>query len=520
MTYGYQTKRYLIPAVKSGDVIDGAEERRAANIIDNQLYGAIRVHCYGHGIIDDGTYTGTFATNNSTVSIRENKPHPTLEGFINQVYFFSNGLVEVTGLLDNTTYYLYVEPISPVDETENYSTYQYGNFTVSAYSTEREQDTRLLIAIVTTTGSAISIDSVPPDKIRTPRLIDHIAINVDPHTSVLYQTELITNQVTLSGIGIFGSMTASGLTADTVACKNLTVYNNIINHGLLVQSGLMVINGIGDFSSGLVAQTIDVTGAINVHGGLNVEDSAIIMGSLDLDSGVLVNDRNIESDYDAFTAHIANYNNPHQTHASGIGALMSSGDTLHGPLIVSSGVTIAGIDLSTMSPLFNGSELTNIWHSHQYSSGLRTTTEYPTYSNTVVSGVYSSYIVTEYSNNDILYKLTGDASDSRASVVCRNIIPTNFLQWVSPFLFVRHVEETADITDGSLTAYIKDTENNDIVLENATRYTSGLAVSSFSISGIDSGTWNIGDAYTVILELKTDSGLTTSVSDYTLKYIG
>ena len=520
MTYGYQTKRYLIPAVKSGDVIDGAEERRAANIIDNQLYGAIRVHCYGHGIIDDGIYEGTFSTNNSTVTIRENKPHPTLEGFVNQIYFYSVSAIEVTGLLDNTTYYLYVEPISAVDETETLSTYQYGNFNVIAYSTEREQDSRLLIAVVTTTGAAISIDSVPSEKIRIPRLIDHIAINVDPHTSILYQTELIAGQATLSGIGAFGSITASGVTADLINVKTLIVTNEIVNHGLLVQSGLQVVNGIGEFSSGLIASTLDVSGNMNITGGLNVDGESVIMGSLDLSSGVFVNGRNIDADYNAFTGHLTNYSNPHHDHASGIGALMKAGDTLYGPLTVSSGVTIDGIDLSTMHPLFNGSELTDVWHSHQYASGLRTLTEYPSFSNSVTSGLYASSVEIIYDGTNILYGLTGDAADSRASIVVRNIIPTGFVQWASPFLYVKHVEETADITDGSITAHLFDTGNSEIILTDAQKYSSGLIASSFAISGIDSGTWTIGDAYTLIFDLKTDSGLTTSLGEYSVKYIG
>jgi len=523
MPYSYQTKRYMIPAVQYGDIVDGQEERRAANIIDNQLYGAIRTHCYGHGIVDDGTYTGVFATNNSTVYIRENKPHPSLEGFINQAFFYSDEEQTVTGLLDNTTYYLYVEAINPTEETTTWSTLQHGNFNIVAYTSEQSQETRLLIATATTTAVDITIDSVPANKIRTPRLIDHETINVDPHTSILYQTTLIANQAYVSGITVFDNLYISGLTIDgSIDVDSLIVRSSIINNGTFVQSGLAIFNGNANVTSGIFTQTANVEVDLIVHGGMDIAGTSLYMGNMEIESGVLVNNRNIESDYATFSAHIINYNNPHRVHASGIGALMQMGDTLKGPLTVDSGVTIDGVDISTLHPLFNGSELTDSWHSHTYTSGARSDLYSPEYANCVNSGLGGTATLSNIydGSTNTFYKLFGDFTDNRVAVVCRNMVPRNFLEWSYPFLSVSHYEEDVDGTGGNLMVTLKDSANAEVTLEEKTRFSSGLRTDNFYISGTGAGTWTNEDAFTLLFTMKTDSGISSYLGDYKLLYKG
>ncbi len=202
MGYGYKSPVYNIPAVTFGALIDDAEEQRAAQTIDTQIQGAITAHSGGSGVIEEGIATGTYASNNSSVTLVESKPLAALKAFINRIYTVTASPLSWTGLTDNATHYLYVRLV----ETSSASSRQFGNMVTSSNTTGVTPGDGLLVFTATTTAVDITIDTNPTGKITLFTVASHIADNTDPHGSTLYQTTLVS-----SGIEVRGTVTAEDL---------------------------------------------------------------------------------------------------------------------------------------------------------------------------------------------------------------------------------------------------------------------------------------------------------------------
>ena len=98
--YGGRTPIYRIPFMLFGDIIDPSDEERTFRTIDNQIFGAIRAHSGGNGVIRIGDTQliadagdGTF-----TVTLDESTTEPAFEGFVNQIYVASNNAIQWKGL--------------------------------------------------------------------------------------------------------------------------------------------------------------------------------------------------------------------------------------------------------------------------------------------------------------------------------------------------------------------------------------------------------------------------------------
>ena len=521
--YSNTTAKYLIPSPKFGEALDGLEEKRAANIIDNQLYGCIKAHDGGHGIISDGTYVGTFVDGASTVTIYENKPDATVEGFINQLYFHSDEQIEVTGLINDTVYYLYAEAVSDLDETEDLSTYAYGHFAVTNYTTEQEQTTKLLLAIVTTTGSAISIETEPTGKLRIPLLSQHIANNLNPHTDHLYQYYLTTDTVWASGIVAFDNIYCENIVVRNIADVDyLDVRSGIVNYGYYEQYGVANFYGTANFASGLFASDLTVSDTLTVTGTSQFDGTVNFGDSVTLDSGVTINGRDIGVDYTNYNDHVTNITgNPHNVHASGIGALMKDGDTLIGNLECNSGIAIDTVDVSLLKPLVDGSTVSDSYHTHALESTARAFTESPRYRNTIASGLGDTATLTNiFENDDNVYNLTGDTDENRVSLLYRQTVPNAFIEWQEPFLSVNHKEDGGDIDESSIEVIIKDTGGTEVGIVTKEAYSNSWTQTDFNLtaSGISSGIWTIGEAFSLDIQMKTSSGISTQIGTFMLNY--
>jgi len=118
VNYANITERFQLPTPGLGDILNPDDESRFAKIIDNQLFGAIRVHSGGDGILRNGELA---LLNNSdgthAVIMFENKAagKPVLEAFINQIYVFTESSLQWSGLADDTTYFLFIQLIETDD---------------------------------------------------------------------------------------------------------------------------------------------------------------------------------------------------------------------------------------------------------------------------------------------------------------------------------------------------------------------------------------------------------------------
>lgn len=330
MGYGFRTKNYQIPVPQLGDTLEEAEERRAAEIVDTQLTGLAKTFSGGHGVISEGTYSGTVdGSGVATVTMSG-----TFEGFIEQIYVTATTLRWEN--ISVGTFYLYVQLV----ETGTQSSVQFGNV-ATLVSPSLLTGPVLLLARVTNDGTTVTIDTNPSGKIVIKTVKGHSETFENPHGDVLYQTTLVTSGLHISG---------------TATVTNLEVSGNLVITGALLASGIYAFDAI----------------STNILSGVSADiDKLTVKNLLQIDKDLTIT-----------------------------GALVVSGQTtFYNHVILDSGVTIDGIDPSTLIPLIDGSNADSLHtHSIEFSPG------------TVTSGVN---FVTSGRTSTSVYFITGDIQEQR-----------------------------------------------------------------------------------------------------------
>ena len=155
MSYSYRTSVFQIPAFGQGDIESASENKGAADIIDRHLDIALRSvngatnTPDANGILTEGTYTGNFVSGASTVTLS------SLDALINSVYIKNSTNVSWTGLLNNTTYYLFATLVEAALESSRRT----GIWTPTIDTTITPPANSILLAKAVTTGSAITVTS-------------------------------------------------------------------------------------------------------------------------------------------------------------------------------------------------------------------------------------------------------------------------------------------------------------------------------------------------------------------------
>ncbi len=499
MTYGGNTPKYYIPYPVLGDVIDPGEESKQAKIIDNQIYGAIRAHSRGHGVIREGTYSSVASGAGFNVYLSEVKTQnmPSLEAFINQVYIYTCSPV-IWGDLTAGTYYLFGRLV----ETTDLSSLQDGD--VSAYSSASATvpEDGLLLASVVISGSSVTIDSSPTDKVRIPSVIDHINDSTDPHGTPLRQTELIT-----SGMSVLGDM---------LVVNDLQVNNDIRVTGSIIADDAtfddLTVTGT------LTAQTATI-GTLTVTSGATFNAQSTLNKPLIVSSGVSIDGRDVSADGLVLDAHIANVANPHAVTAAQVSALPLSGGYMTGPITMASGISIDGVDPSVLQPLYDGSNADAL-HTHTTTSGASYTAytgASPEFGDAVVSGnssgTFSSTVNEGY--NAYLWESSGDTPLNR-KVVLRTIVPYDHQSWSTFSIWnkVSSVSAHIDVT-------MKDTAGADVTLVSGTDIkNTSWTETVMTVSGVDSYTWTNGSFYTVMFDIVGAAGVNAYLGDFKSTYTG
>ena len=103
MAYSNESKFFKIPIPEYGDSFSVSEEARKANIIDTQLFGSILAHSGGHGILVEGTWSSSFAADNSSVSLASPNAStlPSIVAFFSQIFTRTVNTLTWTGLLNS-----------------------------------------------------------------------------------------------------------------------------------------------------------------------------------------------------------------------------------------------------------------------------------------------------------------------------------------------------------------------------------------------------------------------------------
>lgn len=476
MPYGFQTPKYFLPAPIIGNTLDDTDEARLAFTIENNLYGGIIAHSGGHGIINQGTVTTSFQSGLGVITLFENKPTPAIEGFLNQIYFGTNNTFSWT-VPASSTNYLFVQQI----EEPPYSTRVNGSFLVTSNNTGIIPDNGLLVFIATTNTSGVILNTDPTGRIDLLTVAQHMAINHDPHTPLLLQTNIIT-----SGIDIRGDLQTNNL---------------FVTHDLTV-SGTTVLTGA--FVSGLVVQnTLDSYGQATFHGSVTflgpLTFGEASFGHVNVNSGLIV------SGTSTFVG----------------SADFQSGGFLRGNLAVSSGITVDGIDISTLRFLIDGSNAdpnlpTKQGHFHLLSGVQPRFMGFsPEYSGAVISGIGTGNLTSSTSSLNNLYTwIPGALGNQPVSIILRAGVPSEFHSFqTSGLRIVNQIDSL--VSGGSISLSMLDTNNNPVALSPSTLKNTSLTTTP--VTGFN-GVFNRGQFFTLIIGINSHSGITASVGESTFIY--
>jgi hypothetical protein len=497
--YGYETPKYNIPAQTVGNIIEGQEEQRAANILDTQLYGLMRSNNSGHGVIATGSHVETFAAGNiSFVTFNENKStgKMAVEALINQVYVGNYNSFTFTGIPDVGTFYLYVRL---VEDNVGQSSVERGEFSTYVSSSATPPANGILIATATTNGSSIVVDDNPTGRINIPTLADHVADNTDPHGNLLIQTNLtVTNDLIVSGTASFNT-----IRADILSGGNAQFTGTLSGVGIVAMNSLVI-------SGGAIWR-----GIVNILGDVNFPNPISFAQNLVMASGVSVDGRDLSVDGATLDAHILNMANPHQTTIAQLSGLNKYGDTLEGNLEVQSGKTIDGIDPTALKPLINGSDATLLHtHSNIYPlSGLRTLTLGVEYAGAVISGVDIGLITRPNASPFMnVYEIVGLQSGVAGIIVLRQPIPSDVLSVPPDFMTLYGAAEAGN----QIEVLAFDTDNVQLELSNNVFTSPSLVQQTVSFSGVPA--FAKDKLATIQMRAACESGTKCYLGDYGLRF--
>lgn len=536
--YGGSTPSYRIPYITVGDVPSQAAEQAAALTIENQLKGLIAAHSDGHGVMKVGTFSSSFATNNSTVTINP-ADGIALEAFIDKIYVRALSSIQWTGLPDNSILYLYAQIV----ETNTESSRVRGDVVLGFNDTGVIPEDAVLVAKATTTAASITVDEDPPERTNLQTVAAHAADNVNPHGTLLVQDEISASGINVLGnlnantLGIHGDILVSGTTTfnDGLEAFGEAAFNGMVTVsgvtyllGDTIISGTASVFGMASFQNVIATSGIESFGDLGVHGNINMQ------------SGSLVDGRDISADGVRLDNHIADVTtNPHNITIEQLsGISMFGGISLKGNLPVESGVAVDGVDLSETSflmdgsnadPTYVGTTLEQPGHTHNMSGiALNVISLGPEYYGTVTSGPGYGFL-------DVLRKPDGGGNDVNAyrwradpfgvtSGIRNGIalytqigVPSD-MDWLSGIELDIYTpgNDPQSFIDVSLIAPDGSTYNlqqNEGLQESA-----ALNTKEIQIISPEGNPLTAGDMFTVLTEIYTTSGLDVYVGGLKLHY--
>jgi hypothetical protein len=464
--YGNETPKYTLRTPALGDYISPNEEQRTAQVIENQLYGAIRVHSGGHGIMRSGNWQVITGDDYSAI-LTEVKANgkPTIEGFINQIYFFTEEALTWEGLINDNTYFLYVQLV----ENSTYSTRLNKKVVTGANTTGLIPNDALLVSVLYLNEPSNSIvEKNPLGRLNIYSLGYHIADHQDPHGPFLNQSFL-----TCSGIDILGYLNYASLQVDQeIVSGNSTLSGELRVLGNLYASGTLNVLGRITYNS-LVVQNLTVPsqltiGTAQVASGLDVYGTTLFRKNVTLNSGVRI---------DGFDPSV------------GISLIDGSNvDHLHTHVIGSMGINLKGVFLS------------------------------PEYSNTVTSGEALTTISGIFQSariyNDNYYGWYGRTDGTAAILTTKLRLPQDFqrLDRLTVRTGIGLVE-----SGNNVSVYLYDKDLNLVPPVSSIQFaTSGLVDSTVFFSG---GSLVGGQPVTLVSRMCGASGVATLLGDITLWYV-
>lgn len=188
MAYNKKTSYFGIPYVSKGESVNGDEEEKATNIIENQLLAGMKgVKC---SVFEEG-YFKIIDNNDGTflVSLSKHSTIFALCGIVGGAYVESEEPIIWDGLEGGCKYFLYIQYTDTLFTDEH-------SFRL-CFSTTPKSDNNglfLLMASVDLTGTNRIVNSNPDGKIYSNDIATHVVESENPHGEILNQNVLIVNE--------------------------------------------------------------------------------------------------------------------------------------------------------------------------------------------------------------------------------------------------------------------------------------------------------------------------------------
>lgn len=468
MTYARVTPIYQLESPAYGERLESSSEQRIVQIIENQLYGNVRAHSGGHGVIRQGNFS-LLAAGDGTYGayLLEHKASgkPVVEGFINQIYVYTVNGMQWNGLLPNSTYWLGVRLV----EDGNSSSLQYKDVeTWSSISNTIPSD-GILLATVTIDGSGNgTFDTSPDGQITIPIWGNHISNNTNPHGTLLFQDNLV-----CSGLSVLSSLKYSNLQVDNFTISGSSVISgNITILGNLVLSGNCVVHG-------------------------NVTYNLVRSQNMDIPGRFTVSELIVSSGLDVYSTSVFRSN-----------------------VRIDSGITVDGVDLSNSQNLYGGNNADSL-HGHVLGSlsvGSKPLFFSPEYPNTISSGISTSGILTAtrmYDNNYYYWYSYNNISGSVNYLVSRIYLPQDFESLDSVSLS-NGIGPNGILSGSNINTYIYDKNNTELLLSPNNLQNTTITTNQLTVSG---GQLLPGTNITIVNRMLGHSGVPVLIGDMSLNYV-
>lgn len=381
-------------------------EQRAMNIEDEQLYGVRRSLLgdqFQSCVLNEGDFT--LAGNVVTLS--------SIEAFINGIFVNNRGnaVTWTISLGIETDLYIALTESGPnVQSSAFQSSREYGQLKTAYLPTPSSPPNNLHIIVGRVAADGV-ITVSPPGKIYYAYPFDHFQDFEDPHGAHLIQTNL-----TVMGVYSGDELRALDLNySGTAVCKDMVFDNINANAGNFI--------GITSLSVG----TTDVGLLSGVR--LTVSGVTTFGGNVTLQSGVYVDGQDPSVRGLQLENHILNFNNPHNLTLNQLYSGISKyGDTLSGNIAAQSGVTVDGVDFSTLARFLDGSLIADSEHFHQYPRKTQNIKKFlvPEFAGVAFSGVGFTQFLSDADSLHNYYTFSGTAVAPICHIFARTQLDEDF----------------------------------------------------------------------------------------------
>lgn len=247
MPYKKKTKHYAIPYISDGEGMEGSEEAKIAQMIDNIMFaGNLGV---SKALFDDGNYSLKKIDEERYSLFVQAGATYSLIGIVNYQLFCTEEIVEFKDIYKGRFYYIYVGYSNSLNiNSESFLKV----VTTSKFSSDDK--TKVLIATVDYTGDVPVIEENPDGKMYSDEVLAHTSDTTNPHGRKLLQDELnILKKLTICGCEIYKTVYIEGYFGGSGS-----IYMETFDDEVVFVNIMPIEQGCGEYHVNVIGKNIEI----------------------------------------------------------------------------------------------------------------------------------------------------------------------------------------------------------------------------------------------------------------------